>query len=133
MGRTKFYVAELLLAIHYLHGLNIIHRDLKPESVMLTGLGHVKVTGFGLSKEGIEDNESARTMCGTPEYLAPEILLTKGHGRAVDWYSLGALLFEMLTGLPPFFTDDRIKLFERIKRAKLEYPSHVGEMAQSLC
>jgi len=132
-ARAKFYVVELLLAIQYLHGLNIIYRDLKPENVMLSGLGHVKITDFGLSKEGIEDNFSAKTMCGTPEYLAPEILDKRGHGKAVDWYSLGALLFEMLTGLPPYYTKDRAKLFERIRKARLEYPSHVGDLAKDLC
>jgi len=132
-GRAKFYICELLLAIQYLHGLNIIYRDLKPENVLLSHLGHVKLTDFGLSKEGIEDNFSAKTMCGTPEYLAPEILDKKGHGKAVDWYSLGALLFEMLTGLPPYYTKDRTKLFERIRRAELKYPSHMSEIAVSLC
>lgn len=132
-ARATFYICEILLALHYLHGLNIIYRDLKPENVMLSGRGHVKITDFGLSKEGIEDNFSAKTMCGTPEYLAPEILDKKGHGKAVDWYSLGALLFEMLTGLPPYYTKDRAKLFERIRKARLEYPSHVSELGRSLC
>merc|ERR1712013_658705 len=88
--------------------------------------------GFGLSKEGIADNFSAKSMCGTPEYLAPEILNKGGHGKAVDWYSLGALTYEMLTGLPPFYTRDREKLFERIRRGQLEYPSYVTDIAKSM-
>merc|ERR1712013_661644 len=88
--------------------------------------------GFGLSKEGIADNFSAKSMCGTPEYLAPEILNKAGHGKAVDWYSLGALMYEMLTGLPPFYTRDREKLFERIRRGELSYPSYISAVSKSL-
>jgi protein-serine/threonine kinase len=131
-GRCKFYASELTLALEYLHGLNVIYRDLKPENVLVSDEGHAKVTDFGLSKEGIQDNISAKTMCGTPEYLAPEVLDNTGHGRAVDWYSLGALIFEMLTGLPPFYTKDREKLFRRIRAGELEYPSVVTAPAKSL-
>jgi len=131
-GRCRFYFAEILLAIEYLHKLAIIYRDLKPENVLLDADGHVKLTDFGLSKEGIMDNFSAKSMCGTPEYLAPEIIEKKGHGKAVDWYSLGALMYEMLTGLPPFYTRDREKLFERIRRGELHYPQYVGPVVKSL-
>eukprot|EP00928_Gymnodinium_smaydae_P057456 TRINITY_DN40697_c0_g1_i1.p1 TRINITY_DN40697_c0_g1~~TRINITY_DN40697_c0_g1_i1.p1 ORF type:complete len:362 (-),score=69.33 TRINITY_DN40697_c0_g1_i1:134-1135(-) len=131
-GRSRFYTSELLLAIGYLHSLNIIYRDLKPENILLDGDGHAKLTDFGLSKEGVDDNFSAKSMCGTPEYLAPEILDRRGHGKAVDWYSLGALTFEMLTGLPPFYTKDRDKLFDRIRRAELSYPNYVTPLAVEL-
>ncbi|CAE7937930.1 rsks-1, partial [Symbiodinium necroappetens] len=127
-----FYTSEIMLAIEYLHRLNIIYRDLKPENILLDAEGHVKLTDFGLSKEGIEDNFSAKSMCGTPEYLAPEILDKRGHGKAVDWYSLGALMYEMLTGLPPFYTRDRDKLFERIRRGDLTYPSYITSIAKNL-
>lgn len=131
-GRTRFYTCELLLALEYLHSLNIIFRDLKPENVLLDEHGHAKLTDFGLSKEGICDNFSARTMCGTPEYLAPELFDSKGHGKAVDWYSLGALAYEMLTGLPPYYTQDRNLLFDRIRRAQLQYPQYISAVAKAL-
>jgi protein-serine/threonine kinase len=131
-AKCRFYASEILLAIAYLHSLDIIYRDLKPENILLDAGGHVKLTDFGLSKEGISDNVSAKSMCGTPEYLAPEILNKTGHGKAVDWYSLGALMYEMLTGLPPFYTRDRDKLFERIKRGELEYPPYISPVGQSL-
>jgi len=131
-GRCRFYASEILLAIEYLHRLNIIYRDLKPENILLDADGHVKLTDFGLSKEGIQDNFSAKSMCGTPEYLAPEILNKSGHGKAVDWYSLGAIMYEMLTGLPPFYTRDREKLFERIRRGELAYPSYITPVTKSL-
>lgn len=131
-GRGRFYASEILLAIEYLHRLNIIYRDLKPENILLDHEGHVKLTDFGLSKEGIQDNFSAKSMCGTPEYLAPEILDKKGHGKAVDWYSLGALMYEMLTGLPPYYTRDRDKLFENIRRGELAYPCYVTRAATDL-
>jgi len=130
-GRTRFYVAEVTSAIAYLHRMSVIYRDLKPENLLIDAEGHCKVTDFGLSKEGIEDNHSAMTMCGTPEYLAPEILDKRGHGKAVDWYSVGALTYEMLTGLPPFYTKDRQKLFERIRRSELEYPDTVSRLAKT--
>jgi len=129
-GRTRFYTAETTSAMAYLHGLRIIYRDLKPENLLLDADGHCKITDFGLSKQGIEDNISAKTMCGTPEYLAPEIVEKKGHGRAVDWYSIGALTYEMLTGLPPYYTRDREKLFERIRRGELSYPSYITPISK---
>ena len=95
--------------------------------------GHVRLTDFGLSKEGITNNSSgANSFCGTPEYLAPEILNRQGHGRAVDWWSLGALLYEMLTGLPPFYCRDREKLFEKIRSAQLSYPRYLSELAKAI-
>merc|ERR1739847_252923 len=116
----------------HLHALDIIYRDLKPENILLDADGHVKLTDFGLSKEGITDNISAKSMCGTPEYLAPEILDKLGHGKAVDWYSLGALIYEMLTGLPPFYTKDRQKLFARIRRGELAYPTYITPPAKAI-
>eukprot|EP00824_Muranothrix_gubernata_P020325 TRINITY_DN40660_c0_g1_i1.p1 TRINITY_DN40660_c0_g1~~TRINITY_DN40660_c0_g1_i1.p1 ORF type:complete len:370 (-),score=61.99 TRINITY_DN40660_c0_g1_i1:38-1147(-) len=130
--KTRFYAAQLVLAIEHLHKHGIIYRDLKPENVLIDRDGYIKITDFGLSKENITDNQSARSFCGTPEYLAPEILKRTGHGRAVDWWSLGAIIFEMLTGLPPFYTKDREKLFYNIKFAELKYPNYVSAVCKDL-
>jgi serine/threonine protein kinase len=94
--------------------------------------GYAKITDFGLSKENIVDNTSAHSFCGTPEYLAPEILARTGHGKPVDWWSLGALIFEMLTGLPPFFTKDRERLFQNIMRSELSYPPYISPVCRGL-
>eukprot|EP00612_Vaucheria_litorea_P005713 CAMPEP_0171460982 /NCGR_PEP_ID=MMETSP0945-20130129/5626_1 /TAXON_ID=109269 /ORGANISM="Vaucheria litorea, Strain CCMP2940" /LENGTH=526 /DNA_ID=CAMNT_0011987265 /DNA_START=456 /DNA_END=2036 /DNA_ORIENTATION=- len=132
-SRSRFYTAEIALALEHIHKLDIVYRDLKPENVLLDGEGHIRLTDFGLSKEGITENtKGAHSFCGTPEYLAPEILMRLGHGRAVDWWSLGALLYEMLTGLPPFYCRDREKLFDKIKRGQLNYPRYLTDASQSL-
>lgn len=129
--RARFYAAEIVLALSYVHSLDIIYRDLKPENVLLTAEGHIRLTDFGLSKEGISSSSSgANSFCGTPEYLAPEILNRQGHGRAVDWWSLGALLYEMLTSLPPFYSRDRDRIFEKIRRHELQYPASVSRPAK---
>mmetsp|Transcript_21819 Transcript_21819/g.38391 ORF Transcript_21819/g.38391 Transcript_21819/m.38391 type:complete len:666 (+) Transcript_21819:420-2417(+) len=131
--RAKFYAAEIILAISYVHSLDIIYRDLKPENVLLDASGHIRLTDFGLSKEGISSSSSgANSFCGTPEYLAPEILNRQGHGRAVDWWSLGALLYEMLTGLPPFYCQDRERLFEKIRKSDLHYPASLSSDSKHL-
>mmetsp|Transcript_17482 Transcript_17482/g.53261 ORF Transcript_17482/g.53261 Transcript_17482/m.53261 type:complete len:493 (+) Transcript_17482:378-1856(+) len=131
--RARFYTAELVLALAHVHALGVVYRDLKPENVLLDARGHVRLTDFGLSKEGVTAHaKGAHSFCGTPEYLAPEILARRGHGRAVDWWSLGALLYEMLTGLPPFYSRDREKLFEGIKHGELSYPGHLGHEARRL-
>ena len=108
-------------------------RDLKPENILFDGEGHVKVADFGLSKEGVtESTDGAHSFCGTPEYLAPEILDRKGHGTAVDYWNLGMVTYEMLTGLPPWYTKNRQKLFDRLRNAPLQFPSHVSSDARSL-
>uniref|UniRef100_A0A8C9LM59 Non-specific serine/threonine protein kinase n=1 Tax=Piliocolobus tephrosceles TaxID=591936 RepID=A0A8C9LM59_9PRIM len=119
---AKFYMCEIILALQYLHELNIIYRDLKPENVLIDEQGHIKLTDFGLSKEGVTESNSAKSLCGTPEYLAPEIVHQTGHGKAVDWWSLGIMLYEMLTGNLPFNGKSRSDLFEKIKHKKVVYP-----------
>mmetsp|Transcript_26895 Transcript_26895/g.39844 ORF Transcript_26895/g.39844 Transcript_26895/m.39844 type:complete len:570 (+) Transcript_26895:148-1857(+) len=132
-SQARFYTAQITLAIEYVHGLDIIYRDLKPENVLLDHHGNVRLTDFGLSKEGVSDDSSgANSFCGTPEYIAPEVLLRQGHGRAVDWWSTGALLYEMLSGLPPFYSRSREVMFEKIMKAELNFPSFLSEAAKDL-
>jgi len=108
-NRAKFYICELILAIEGLHKMNCIYRDLKPENILLDKEGHVKLTDFGLSKiikaKDFGENNIAFTICGTPDYLAPEILEGRGYNKDVDWWSLGALYYEMIAGDAPFRTE----------------------------
>ena len=101
--RARFYAAEITLALEHLHQNGIIYRDLKPENVLLDSQGHLKLTDFGLSKiKQPSDDGMTNTFCGTPEYLAPEVIKANGHSYAVDWWSLGMLLYEMISGINPF-------------------------------
>ena len=105
---------------------------MKPENVLINRDGYIKITDFGLSKENIADNTGAKSFCGTPEYLAPEIIESKGHGQAVDWWSLGCILYEMLTGMPPFYNNDREKLFNSIKELQIKFPKYLSKEAVDL-
>eukprot|EP00826_Nyctotherus_ovalis_P040268 TRINITY_DN394_c0_g1_i34.p1 TRINITY_DN394_c0_g1~~TRINITY_DN394_c0_g1_i34.p1 ORF type:complete len:266 (-),score=75.37 TRINITY_DN394_c0_g1_i34:95-892(-) len=118
--RARFYAAEILLALEFLHSKNVVYRDLKPENVMLDSEGHVKLTDFGLAKELTEGNGLTNTFCGTDEYLAPEIILNKGYNGSVDIWSLGILIYEMLTGWAPWQDDNRKELFEKILKEPLD-------------
>lgn len=130
---ARFYAAEITMALDTMHEHGVVYRDLKPENILLDGDGHIKLADFGLAKEGIvAAAEGAHSLCGTPEYLSPEVLDRQGHGTAVDWWNLGMVLYEMLTGLPPWYTTDREKLFERLRGAPLKFPFYVGRPAASL-
>ena len=105
--RAKLYLAEVILAIQHLHERGIIFRDLKPDNIVIDEEGHALLTDFGLSKEGINGNEAAQSFCGSVAYLAPEILSRTGHGKSVDWYLFGVLMYELLVGTPPYFSKNR--------------------------
>ena len=130
--RAKFYICEILLALENLHQRDIIFRDLKPDNVVLDEEGHCKLTDFGLSKEGVNENQSATSFCGSIAYLAPEMLKKQGHGKAVDWYLLGVLLYEMLVGITPFFTTRKEDIFHNIEFGELKIPEFIQENSASL-
>lgn len=118
--------------MEYIHSLNIIYRDLKPENILIDKEGHAKLADFGLAKEGVNDKQNAKSFCGSPAYLAPEMLLNKGVGKAADIYQIGAVLYELLVGFPPYYTENIKKLYENIKAAKLQIPTYISPSAKDL-
>lgn len=118
---SKFYGAQVVLALEYLHSCDLVYRDLKPENILIDRAGYIKITDFGFCKL---IRGRTWTLCGTPEYLAPEIILSKGYGKSVDWWSLGILLYEMSAGHPPFFDSDPMRIYEKIVAGKYRFPGH---------
>lgn len=118
---AKFYSASVVEIFAHLHSANIIYRDLKPENLLLDSKGFLKITDFGFAKKVLF---KTYTLCGTPEYIAPEVLLNKGHGKGVDWWTLGILMYEMLAGQPPFVDDDPMGIYQQILAGKLNFPRY---------
>ena len=128
-GEARLYGAQVTLMFEHLHGLEVVYRDLKPENLLIDRDGNLKLTDFGFAKiiQG-----RTYTLCGTPEYLAPEILLQKGHGKPVDWWCLGILIYEMLVGIDPFSDEDPMAVYQNILRGKVKFPSNFDKDAKSL-
>eukprot|EP00127_Corallochytrium_limacisporum_P000168 Clim_evm29s6 gene=Clim_evmTU29s6 len=130
--RARFYAAQLLLALEHLHKQDVIYRDLKPENILIDYDGYIALTDFGLCKENVRHNDTTNTFCGTPEYMAPEVLQQKGYGPSVDWWTLGILLYEMLTGLPPFYDENTNAMYQKILYGELTFPNDVSPAAKQV-
>eukprot|EP00127_Corallochytrium_limacisporum_P005692 Clim_evm71s210 gene=Clim_evmTU71s210 len=120
--RARFYAAEIVLAFEWLHGKGIIYRDLKLDNVMLSETGHIKLADMGMCKDGLIGLKTTTTFCGTPDYIAPEILRDMPYSRSVDWWALGVLLYEMVCGQPPFDGDNEDELFDSILHEDIAFP-----------
>ena len=120
---ARFYASNILLSLHHLHSQDILYRDLKPENVLVAADGYVKIADFGLSKENIQGHSDAKSICGTAEYLAPEVVTRRGHGQSVDFWSLGVIVYEMMYGVTPFFAETNRDIFKRILQGDVEFPT----------
>lgn len=120
--RAKFYACEVLLALKYFHENGIVYRDIKLDNILLTTKGHIKIGDYGLCKENMWQGNTTATFCGTPEFMAPEIISGKQYDRAVDWWALGVLLFQMLLCQSPFKGDDEDEIFNAIEHDDVRYP-----------
>ncbi|XP_040565028.1 calcium-independent protein kinase C [Lepeophtheirus salmonis] len=131
-ARARFYSAEVMLALQFLHKHGVIYRDLKLDNILLDAEGHCKIADFGMCKEGIKDTSTTNTFCGTPDYIAPEILQELDYGASVDWWALGVLMYEMMAGQPPFEADNEDDLFESILHDDVLYPVWLSREAVSI-
>lgn len=131
--KARFYISEVILAIEDLHKRGIIYRDLKPDNIVLDKEGHAKLADFGLSKEGMEKYDNfTKSFCGSYAYLAPEMIKKHGHTMTIDWYLLGVVIYELLEGLPPFYSEEKEELMNNIVTNSLRLPHHISEEAKDL-
>jgi serine/threonine protein kinase len=119
-----FYAACVVEGFEYMHSLNIIYRDLKPENLVLDGKGYLKITDFGFAKIVAD---KTYTLCGTPDYLAPEIVTGQGHGKGVDWWTLGVFIYEMMGSVAPFYSSDPLMMYRSIVRGKYKTPKYFSD------
>ena len=131
---ARFLTAELILAMQYVHSLSILFRDLKPENILIDRDGHIRLADFGLAKKaGTPDHKQiALSFCGSPAYLAPEMLSRAGVTEAGDVYQIGIVLYEMLVGIPPYYNDDISILYENIQKGKLKIPKYLSKNAKNV-
>ncbi|KAI9811794.1 MAG: serine/threonine protein kinase, AGC [Thelocarpon impressellum] len=128
---AQFYGAEIVLILEFLHGSQgVAYRDMKPENLLIDVDGHIRLVDFGFAKR--LGNRETYTLCGTPEYLAPEVIQSKGHSTAVDWWAFGILLYEFVVGQPPFWDQNPMKIYEKIVNEPLKFPRGMPREAESL-
>ncbi|KAL4103056.1 hypothetical protein PRIC1_006793 [Phytophthora ramorum] len=126
---ARFYIASVVLVFQHMHSKSIVYRDLKPENILLDNEGFMKLADFGLAKLV---TDRTWTLCGTPDYLAPEIILNKGHDKAVDYWALGILIFELMTGSAPFYAQDPMQIYALIIQGNIKFPAYMGRASVDL-
>ncbi|KAI8607418.1 kinase-like domain-containing protein, partial [Chytriomyces sp. MP71] len=127
---ARFYTCEIILALEYIHSKNVIYRDLKPENILLDPRGHIKIADFGFAK--VIPRNQATTFCGTPAYMAPEIIMKMGYSKSADWWSLGIVCYELMAGYSPFQAETPLKIYERILNCEMRWSSQIGDVAKDL-